>query len=737
MTGPFPPDTIEFYVPMPAVIEFDAGETSPATVEFTEDIGPRGATGAQGPQGGTGPAGSQGAQGAIGPQGFDGAPGIGARGPMGPQGATGATGDTGAQGSQGGPGSGGAQGAQGAPGAVGTQGPQGPAGSVGPQGAAGAQGPQGSAGTNGSAGAQGAQGAQGPQGAAGSAGSVGSQGPQGATGPTLTDRGDWVTATSYAVGDLVSYSNGRFQCITANSDATFTVSKWNVLSNPTVVIESSDTDPRYFTTAPQPTPIKTATFTPLSSQVMFRAKMQAQVYGAAPTQNTVYIGPASLGRRPRPTYQGETVPTGVKSFTFGISPDTNLVNNDQGPGSPFTYGFSQPGGRTRNLTGLTSGSAYNLDFTTSIVGIADNPAVSNTPTDIAVARSQDGQGHLVLAACCTGDNTLKLVEVWDGLGPWFASYLVRSVALPAAPVAVATTPDDSKFVVVCTTGTTYRMVVVNVSDGSIANTITLPFAPLAVQCATSAYAYVVLNTAPGLYLQSYNLSTGAAGSGGLSLTSSAVTIKPGQFRIPPTNPLVVGIAGVGNTVLVCFIASDTTTPVLSYTMTNNEPVLAFDFNYDVSRTICFGASGLVNEYVTGTTSTVNRALQIKDDDRATSRPRAWIKALRSPGSVDACVIAVCSDAASSPASTHGYHVYQVDLTQTALQQFIQWDTVGIPNTNTGAPATGFCVSDDGGLFFAVGSQGCVNYYEGAEFQLYPGYYLNNDSYSIEISPAVP
>ena len=59
------------------------------------------------------------------------------------------------------------------------------------------------------------------------------------------DRGDWVSGTSYVVGDTVKNSSVVYRCNTANSDATFTASKWDDLStdNDTAfkVSEVSDT----------------------------------------------------------------------------------------------------------------------------------------------------------------------------------------------------------------------------------------------------------------------------------------------------------------------------------------------------------------------------------------------------------------------------------------------------------------------------------------------------------------
>lgn len=41
------------------------------------------------------------------------------------------------------------------------------------------------------------------------------------------DANDWVTATSYSVGDFVLYQNELYRCKTANSDVAFTVAKWD------------------------------------------------------------------------------------------------------------------------------------------------------------------------------------------------------------------------------------------------------------------------------------------------------------------------------------------------------------------------------------------------------------------------------------------------------------------------------------------------------------------------------
>lgn len=47
--------------------------------------------------------------------------------------------------------------------------------------------------------------------------------------PDLTGITDWVASTSYSVGDLVLYNNTVYKCITANSDAQFTDTNWDVV----------------------------------------------------------------------------------------------------------------------------------------------------------------------------------------------------------------------------------------------------------------------------------------------------------------------------------------------------------------------------------------------------------------------------------------------------------------------------------------------------------------------------
>lgn len=194
----------------------------------------------------------------------------GPQGPAGAQGVAGPTGATGAMGPMGPPGETGAQGAQGVPGQAGAQGPAGAVGATGPQGPIGAQGPAGPAGMSfqgaysltatyavgdavlwqgsgwisrtannhgnapdqspgawtmfASVGSAGAAGAQGPQGVAGPAGATGPQGatgpagpqgPQGAQGQGLNITGPYVSATSYGVGDVVSYGGSSYVSMVA------------------------------------------------------------------------------------------------------------------------------------------------------------------------------------------------------------------------------------------------------------------------------------------------------------------------------------------------------------------------------------------------------------------------------------------------------------------------------------------------------------------------------------------
>jgi len=207
---------------------------SPAWWGVLTAQGPTGATGAQGPQGVAGPQGLPGTQGLT--------------GPAGPQGVQGIAGQAGSQGLTG------PAGAQGVSGPMGPQGIAGPvgmtfrgtyssavnyaladgvvfngsgyvslvAGNIGntpslnpSQWALFATGTIGPAGPAGAAGVAGATGAQGPQ------GFTGAQGPQGATGPqgpsVANYRGNYSSATSYALNDAVSFGGSTYISLVAGN----------------------------------------------------------------------------------------------------------------------------------------------------------------------------------------------------------------------------------------------------------------------------------------------------------------------------------------------------------------------------------------------------------------------------------------------------------------------------------------------------------------------------------------
>jgi hypothetical protein len=122
----------------------------------------------------------------------------GVTGPAGPTGATGATGLIGPQGPQG---------------IAGNTGPVGPIGLTGPTGATGLTGPQGIqgvAGNTGPAGATGAPGPVGPTGVTGPAGATGAAGAIGPQGPPVNFQGPWSIATTYVLGDAVSFNGSTY-----------------------------------------------------------------------------------------------------------------------------------------------------------------------------------------------------------------------------------------------------------------------------------------------------------------------------------------------------------------------------------------------------------------------------------------------------------------------------------------------------------------------------------------------
>jgi hypothetical protein len=181
--------------------------------------GEQGTTGSMGPQGATG-AGATGEVGATGPSGL-----IGPRGFLGSTGATGNTGLTGSTGEFG---------ATGLTGSTGLQGSTGATGIIGPTGAIGATGEQGSTGLTGSTGETGLVGSTGPTGGTGEIGSTGATGEQGATGiqgPALNWLGEYNSATSYSVNDVVGYLGSSYIAIAptqGNSPAD--ASKWGLLA---------------------------------------------------------------------------------------------------------------------------------------------------------------------------------------------------------------------------------------------------------------------------------------------------------------------------------------------------------------------------------------------------------------------------------------------------------------------------------------------------------------------------
>jgi hypothetical protein len=84
-------------------------------------------------------------------------------------------------------------------------------GAVGPQGPAGVAGPQG---LTGAAGQQGLPGPQGTPGAQGAAGTAGAQGPQG---PPVAFQGGWQQASTYNLGDAVSFGGSSYISLLANN----------------------------------------------------------------------------------------------------------------------------------------------------------------------------------------------------------------------------------------------------------------------------------------------------------------------------------------------------------------------------------------------------------------------------------------------------------------------------------------------------------------------------------------
>jgi hypothetical protein len=132
----------------------------------------------------------------------------GTTGPIGPAGPTGATGLIGPQGPQGVPGN------TGPAGPIGLTGATGATGSTGPQGIQGAVGNTGPAGPVGATGAPGPVGPIGPAGPTGATGAVGATGPQG---PPVSFQGVWNIATTYALGDAVSFNGSSYISLVAGN----------------------------------------------------------------------------------------------------------------------------------------------------------------------------------------------------------------------------------------------------------------------------------------------------------------------------------------------------------------------------------------------------------------------------------------------------------------------------------------------------------------------------------------
>ncbi len=101
-------------------------------------------------------------------------------------------------------------------------------GPAGPQGAAGATGSTGNTGSTGATGAQGSAGATGSQGATGAQGTTGATGARG-----LNWRGQWVTATAYAINDAVFDSGSSWAAIAISNSSQPTAVNllWSVIAS--------------------------------------------------------------------------------------------------------------------------------------------------------------------------------------------------------------------------------------------------------------------------------------------------------------------------------------------------------------------------------------------------------------------------------------------------------------------------------------------------------------------------
>lgn len=507
---------------------------------------------------------------------------------------------------------------------------------------------------------------------------------------------------------------------------------------------------RFATTAPANIPVLTGTFTPQATSVIVELGVQAAIGGMAEAVMNLSVGPVTQNRRPRAFYQGE-VRSWAQDIGMGSVPPVadNVITTGHLFGS-----FSANATRRTKISNLTPGVQYNYDLCMAIVGGADYPGPANSGgsvtgcTDIAYARSAEityppvsaadaishsERGAWVTASVCS--DGVRLTR-HPGLGLNFPSYVWKTITTAtlgaAAPVAVTTTPDGTKFVVVGANGASSKITTINVKDGSVATgPFTLPFAPRSVQCATNNVAWVTLDTAPGVYLQGYTLAAGTAVGGGISVTASATTTIPGHFRIPPVNPVFACVAA-GSTVKVYAPIGDASTPALVYTITHSETVHVCDVSYDSTKCWVAGPSGLIAEYALANTSTPLRTLQITDvANRTTPVARNWVKMLRFPGTSDTHILL-----ASSSTASPGYQVYQVDVANTpaGLQQYTQWPGLGSDNTNNQA-LSGMAISDDGGIFLTCPGKNTINYYFGSVFDLDPTYFLVPDYLDLSFTPA--
>ena len=298
-------------------------------------------TGSAGPTGPTGYTGYTGYTGPIGPTGYTGPAG----GPTGPTGYTGYTGSAGAQG------------------------PTGPTGYTGYTGAAGAQGPTGPTGYTGYTGPQGAigpTGYTGPQGAIGPTGYTGYTGPAGGS---MSWRGSWVTATSYAVNDAVYINNNSYICMTAHTSGVFATdlaaSKWSLTSS-----------------------------------------------GATgPTGYTGYTGPnGAIGPTGYTGYTGPIGPTGYTGYTGPIGP-TGYTGYTGPSGAIGPTGYT-------GYTGPTGPTGYTGPAQSSIIMLSAAGAIPSTTSGAAAAaQSETTTNKINTLGMDFADSSSKLYAEWGVFMP--------------------------------------------------------------------------------------------------------------------------------------------------------------------------------------------------------------------------------------------------------------------------------------------------------------------------------